>query len=153
MEAWGAIPMPRSVSQAFVSSVLFGVNKAFSRIMTESGGRAISKCIAEGMFEFLEDAGLARRDMSNEELRDLLVEKLGLAEDVEVVEEGDQLVMRVVRPTLVDFLQELMKKKVPLVLCPYIATVQVVYSSRGVRLTFRGGAPREYGIDLVFRKV
>ncbi len=145
--------MSKSVSQAFVSSILFGVNKAFSRIMTESGGRAISKCIAEGMFEFLEDMGLARRDMSNNELRDLLVKKLGLAEDVKIVEEGDRLVVQVVRPTLTDFLQELMRKRVPLVLCPYIASIQVVYSSRGVRLAFQGGEPREYGIDLVFREV
>ena len=73
--------------------------------------------------------------MSDEELRELL------AEDMQILEESDRLVVKIVKLTLTDFLQELMRKKVLLAPCPCIATVtvQVVYLARGVRLTFRRG--------------
>ena len=144
--------MGKAVSQAFISSVLFGVNKGLNMVMTVKGGSIICRCIAKGMFEFLESRGLARPNMTDEELRDLLINKLGLAEDVEIAEKDEKLFVRVFRPTLTDFLEEMMKKEVPLVMCPYIATLIEVYSQRGVNLALHDAIQREYGIELVFVK-
>jgi len=46
----------------------------------------------------------------------------------------------------------MMKNKVPLILCPFLATVTEVYRNRGVRIFLKDGNPTEYGIELVFSK-
>ena len=144
--------MPKRVSQAFVSSILYGVNKGLSVILTTEGGKAICRYIARGMFEFLVNRGIAKRDMSIKELEKLLVDKLGLAENVEIQDSGDKLSVKVYSPTLTDFLEEMMKNRVPLILCPLIAVLIEVYHTKGVKLNLENALPRDYGIELVFSK-
>ena len=104
------------------------------------------------MFEFLVNRGIAKRDMSIKELEKLLVDKLGLAENVEIQDSGDKLSVKVYSPTLTDFLEEMMKNRVPLILCPLIAVLIEVYHTKGVKLNLENALPRDYGIELVFSK-
>jgi len=113
----------------------------------------ICRYISKGMFEFLESRGIARRDMSNSELEKLLVDTFGLADEVKIIEDSDEVTVMVIHPTLTDFLEEMMIRRIPIILCPFIATIIEVYSYRGITLRFEGGRPTEYGINLMFSKV
>lgn len=122
-------------------------------LMTRSGGMVICRYISKGMFEFLESRGIARRDMSNSELEKLLVDTFGLADEVKIIEDSDEVTVMVIHPTLTDFLEEMMIRRIPIILCPFIATIIEVYSYRGITLRFEGERPTEYDINLMFSKV
>lgn len=140
------------MNKVFVSAVLYGVNKGINNLMSSKAGTVICRYISKEMFNFLMNRGVASPDMKNKDLEEMLVNKLKLAKKIEIIEDDKNVILKIYQPTLTDFLEEMMKNKVPLILCPFLATVTEVYRNRGVRIFLKDGNSTEYGIELVFSK-
>ena len=101
----------------FANLFMYAVNKAAARILGK-GALALTRGVSEDLWNYLVSRGLVPPNPTLEDLKELFVEKLGLAEDVLIEEEGDKLTITFKGLTVSDFLEAAMREGFEPVVCP-----------------------------------
>ncbi|WP_457611721.1 hypothetical protein [Methanocaldococcus sp.] len=138
------------VSPVFVSALYYGINKGISDILGE-GSKVLSRKISMEMINFLEDVGYLNNIKDKEDLIKLFTKDFGLAEDLKIEENDDEVIFIVINPTLDLFIKKM--KTVPQV-CPFIHLLSLPYSKLfNVKLMFKDVIIEGNKIKLIFKKV
>ncbi len=135
-----------------LNALFYGMNKGIDAVMGSSP--VIGRIISRYMMEFFERKGVVRKNMTDEEIRKLFVEKFGLAEDLKIYENSDSLKFEVVKPKLRDFLEEVLRENVRPHVCPFVGLLAQIYSySKNVKIMLLNVDVKEDNVILKFKKV
>ncbi len=144
----------KGIDSLFVSALYYSINKAIYEVMG-NGGKVLGRRASYEMIRFFRDLGYIKENMSNDEIKDVFVDKFGLAGDLNIIEENDKVIFEIIKPTLILFLRKLMEENLKPYICPFIHLLSELYSeTKDCRLMLLDVIPESpEKVKLIFKKV
>jgi hypothetical protein len=147
------VDVSRCVGVDLINALFYGTNKGIGEIMG-NGGMVLGRRIALEITNFLKNKGLIKDGMDEEDIRQLFVEVFGLSEDLIIEDRGKEVVFRVIKPVLTDFLEEVVKNNLTPYVCPFVGVLSNIYSeAKKVKLMLVDVKPESKEVELIFKKI
>ncbi|XRO76943.1 hypothetical protein ACO3VM_09320 [Methanocaldococcus sp. 10A] len=119
------------------SALVYLINKALYSVSGITGV-AISRLAAKFMLDYLHSQNfLDKADFNEEQLKDIFINKLKIAEDLSITENNGTVTLHVKNPILNSAIKHLLNEKIPIIIHPAIIYVFLVAQLNNYKVKFQ----------------